>query len=397
MMTSQRCGRTVPSAIATPLRTVVGLTKVAACDNAPMRRASVALLLTAALAPAAPIPRDRLELPPWMWPSQKEALAKKVEREIAANRPIGPLLRTEGIDERALDLLAILPDGPRFHERYIHRLTLRVHGLGERQRTLLRTLIHAMDGAQLTLDAARAHGDESQRARIDFRIAALERRFWRLVMYALTADQRVDLKDLLPEANIHAPNALGHLFLLEDMTPRQATRAIAMLKEYESETAPDVAAARRLRALAKPAEAAQFDRRVQDRYKELFEEIEPVFTKKQWTELRGLVPFVPPEDRKKHPSEIVKAAKPRPEQMARLTELGRRIESVRRKVTAEAARKRKEMAAEIGEESPQATTMNMMNASAEATTVAVMAEAAHEAIVEILDPDQVSLWLLSAD
>jgi len=304
-----------------------------------------------------------------------------------------------------------LPDGPRLEWRYIHRLTLLPAGLTERQRELLETLVHSVDGAQLALARvrarvgararsgapadARAREDARQRAQLDRRIALLERRFWRLVTIALAPAQRVDLKDLLPEKHVHPPNALGHLFLVEDMTPSQANRTVSMLKEYESETAPDLAAARRLRALGKPGEAKACDRRVQDRFRMLYRDLETVFTKKQWTELRGLMPFVPPEDRRKHPGDIVKAARPRADQIPRLEELGARIAAVHERVAGEAERKRKAMDAEIGEESPQAMTMRMMGAFAEAKVAAAIQDAAHEAVVGVLDPDQVALWLLS--
>ena len=39
--------------------------------------------------------------------------------------------------------------------------------------------------------------------------------------------------------------------------------------------------------------------------------------------------------------------------------------------------------------------MNMMASSAKAKVAAVTAETVHTALVEVLDPDQVSLWLLS--
>jgi len=350
------------------------------------------LLLSAGFANAAPISGDKLALLPWMWPREKEALQQKLAA--AGDRPVEPILRAEGVDPRALDLLARLPDGPRFAERYLHRLPLQVRGLGERQRALLRTLADSLDGAQLTLDQAGAKLDAERRALAERRIATLERRFWLLVGHTLDADQRVDLKDLLPEAQHQPPNVLGHLFLLADLTPSQANRTISMIREYESEIAPDQADAHRLRTLGKQAEARAAERRVQDRYKELYDEVRRVFTTRQWTELRGLMPYVPPEDRKRHPGEIVKAAHPREDQLPRLKELGKRIEEVHARVSAEAGRKRDAMAKEIGEESPQAMTMKMMGASAEGQVVAVMAEAAHEALVEILDPEQVVLWLL---
>lgn len=360
-----------------------------------MVRALSGLLICAQLASGAPLTRDKLALLPWMWPHERRALTGKLETELAANRSVEPLLRAEGIDARAIDLLKRLPDGPRFHERYIHRLTLAVKELSGRQRELLKTLVHTLDGAQLTLQASRAAVDAKTKSLIDYRINMLERRFWRLVMFTLTLDQRYELKSLLPQANQQPPNALGHLYLLEGLTPRQSTRLTALHKEYESEIAADVAAQRRLRTQGKTAEADAIARQLEDRGTEFYKEVEPIFTKRQWKQLRALMPFVPPQDRKEHPRAMVTLMKPRADQLPRLQELGKKIETVRAREFAEAERKRKAMDAEIGQESPQATMMNMMAAGAEATTAAVMAAAAHEAVVQILDPDQVSLWLLS--
>ena len=82
-------------------------------------------------------------------------------------------------------------------------------------------------------------------------VRLLERRFWRLVMFTLTLDQRYELKSLLPQANQQPPNALGHLLLLEGLTPRQSTRLNALHKEYESEIAADAAAQRCSKAHAR--------------------------------------------------------------------------------------------------------------------------------------------------
>ena len=55
------------------------------------------------------------------------------------------------------------------------------------------------------------------------------------------------------------------------------------------------------------------------------------------------------------------------------------------------------MSGDFGPESPQATTMRMMQQNAQSEVIAAYRSAAHEAIVEVLDPEQVCGWVIAPD
>ncbi|MEM8882456.1 MAG: hypothetical protein AAGD14_00130 [Planctomycetota bacterium] len=350
------------------------------------------LLLLAGSAFAEPLSNAKFALVPWRWPGAKNELY--VLRTQTPPRQLSEALVKAGIDERAMALLLATPEGPRLAARYTHRLPTALRDVDARQKALLTMLAASVDGAQLTLHHARAAADTEQRRKIDQRILELERRFWLLVTHTLRPAQRAALKLLLPETHVHPPNGIGHLFLLPGLTASQATRSIALLTEFESDTAPDVAAAQRHRKKGEHGQALPYDRRVQDRYRLLFDDFREVLTEAQWIEVRGLMPFVTPEARKQGLPGIASMPGVRAEQRRRLETMRKELEALARKHNAEAHAQRQKLEKDVGPDSAMAMMTTMTQPAADAKTTAALAQAAHEAIVEILDPEQVVLWLL---
>ena len=117
-----------------------------------------------------------------------------------------------------------------------------------------------------------------------------------------------------------------------------------------------------------------------------------MLTPEQNAALEALVPFVDPGTLARHPGDIVGKMNPTPAQVPRLHALGRRIEEEAQAVQRRIREKQRELG-DIGEESPQAAMMQMTHMGAQARLMRAFHVAAHEAILQILAPEQVLSWV----
>lgn len=364
------------------------------------RRVTAVLFMLVWAAAAAPITRERLDLLPGLWPPERRALYARLE----GREDVAKALLVEGTDPIVVRCLEALEAGPLLVERYGHALVLAVPDLSEGQRALLEPCVHGVDAAQLALLAHRQRllkelqksEDDPFHRRIresyERQVREMERRFWRIVHLALTTPQGVALRKRYPP-QYGAADLQGQVYLLPGLTPSQASRVQALIREFESETAADRAELARLQASGAPTDPASD--RIAAALKDVLERGRRIFTEEQAAILDALPPYVTPQDRQRHPSEMIHAMQPRPEQMARLHELGARIKERAEAAHATAKDALSKMEGEIGPEAPQAMTMQMMHAGAQAATVVAIEDAAREAILEVLEPAQVLRWVLT--
>jgi len=373
-----------------------------------------ALLLLCGAAAAAPFDRRKLDLVPGVWPWDKRALAAKIHPLREDETRVYALLLEEGIDPVVVQQLEATGPGPLLLERYAHGIARRAPDLTPAQASLLARVVPAVDAAQLALVGARdrlAQGlDEPAakrlRAGCDRQVHEIEKRFWRVVLYALTTRQRAAIKPWLPPPYQMPPNVLGHVYQLPGLTGSQATRVRALTEEFQSENAADAAEAQRIRRRmqgADAAERARLEKRLEvigDRGARLFKRVletgMSIYTPEQLEAANALVPLLAPEERAQHPGTMIGQMALEPEQHVRLSALGARIEKRVREAQARLQERLKESGqGELGTDSPQMTTMQMMHGNAAAERLQAQEEAAREAVLEILEPEQVASWVVT--
>jgi len=370
------------------------------------------LLSLAGVVAAAPLTPEKLQLIPGLYPRERRELVRKLAPLMGKEEGVREALVLAGIDEKVSERLASLYPGPLLVERYSHGLVLELPDLTERQRVLFTHLHPSVLAAQWSLswqrrkleqDAALKKDEILRRRLLDASsrsIREIEKRYWRVVGYALTVEQRAALHTWLPQAYQRPPNLQAHVFQVPGLTPSQASRIQALITEYASETAADTAEIQRLQA-NREMDAAQKQRaieaatdRVADVLRAVVERSHKILTPDQLRHIDALPPLLTPGERNQT-ANYVKQMGLRPEQMKRLEKLAAEVMA---KVKAEQARAREKlggMQGELGGDSPQAMTMQMMQQNVNATRMLAMEEAAQVAVLEILDKRQVLGWVIT--
>ncbi len=329
-------------------------------------------------------------------------------------------LKNAGLDDAGLERLKRMPRGALREERYNHRVLLEASNLSQRQEALLERLVAATDGAQRVLlsQERRARNNVKE---IDKTIAnqilgdfgrqryEIERRFWTAAYYAMKPEQMAEVRKLFSPRYAYYNNVQGHLYLLPGITPSQAMRIKASFTECESEVAADRAQINQIRAQLRDKGLPQKDRgalykrqgecqkRIQECNTALRDHLRATITEEQRAVLHSVAPRLNPGDLGKHPGQLVRGMSVRPEQDERLKKLGRDIQREAGKIRRLAGKKVGAMSGDFGPESPQAMTMQTMQQNAQSEVIAAYRTAAHDAIVEVLDPEQVSGWVIAPD
>ncbi|MHC4817744.1 MAG: hypothetical protein ACYTF8_06790 [Planctomycetota bacterium] len=370
------------------------------------------LLSLAGVVSAAPLTSEKLQLIPGLYPKQRRELARKLQPLMGKEEGVREALLLAGVDEKVCERLESLYPGPLLVERYSHGLVLDLDGLSERQKELFRHLHPSVLAAQWSLwwqrrkleqDAGLKENEVLRRRLLDGSsrsIREIEKRYWRVVGYALTVEQRAALHKWLPQPYQRPPNLQAHVFLAPGLTPSQASRIQALITEYGSETAADTAEIQRLQAnkgmdaseKQKAIEAATD--RIADVLRAVIERSHRILTPEQIRHIDALPPLLTPGERNQT-ANYIKQMGLRPEQMKRLEKLATEVMA---KVKAEQQRTREKLGGmqnELGSDSPQAMTMTMMQQNVNATRMLAMEEAARTAVLEILDKRQVLGWVIT--
>jgi hypothetical protein len=355
------------------------------------------LLLLAGAAAAAPLTPEKLQLIPGLYPRERRELARKLAPLMGKEEGVREALVLAGVDEKVSERLASLHPGPLLVERYSHGLVLELPDLTAQQRELFRHLHPSVLAAQWALVGQRRQLEQDGSNRS---ILEIEKRYWRVVGYALTVKQRAALHPWLPQQYQRPPNLQAHVFQAPGLTPSQASRIQALITEYGSETAADTAEIQRLQA-DKEMEAAPKRKAIEaatDRVaavlRAVVERSHRILTPEQIRHIDALPPLLTPGERNQT-ANYVKQMGLRPEQTERLEKLAAEVMA---KVKAEQARAREKlggMQGELGGDSPQAMTMMMMQQNVNATRMLAMEEAAQVAVLEILDKRQVLGWVIT--
>jgi hypothetical protein len=398
-----------------------------------MRRICATLLLLAALAPAQEmfVPKTSIDMMPSLEEEERNALYRvwyDVARRLKGQKGEKfTQLRVEfwrrmieaGLDEGGLERLRAMPRGVLREERYNHGVVLEAPDLSEGQRAILTRCISTLDGAQLALHFQREQlskrfkeVDEVLQRQVaaNFRQQhqQMEKRFWHVVNYALTPAQMHAVRKLLSPRYSYVPQPEQQLYLLSDITPSQATRIRALFVEHGSETTADTAEVNRIRTQLRrkdlsKGERAQLRQRQNEagqRLKEtrlrLRESLRAVLTEKQIEEFRSLPPMLDVNDRRQGLRKALKEMRLTPEQQRLIAAIRKQAEQENRKVQGEL---KKEMGgmqeAGLGPESPQMMTMQMMQRGAQAKMMARVRELGGNVVVGILEPGQVSAWIVA--
>ena len=369
----------------------------------------------AATVAGAPLTSGKLELIPEVNPSKRRDLARRMQPLMGKEEGVREALILAGVDEKIATRLQTLHDGPLLVERYSHGLVLEVPDLTKRQKEVLDHLHPTVLAGQFAIWAHRRRAmaglglkeDDPMRRRIaqsfDIQIRDIEKRYWRMIGFILTVDQRAALHPWMPQPYQRPPNLQAHVYQLPGMTASQASRIRALFTEYEAETGADVAELARLRRRASDAKAPIEERRLvdaaTDRIAEIIEGVvqrgREILDEEQMKHLDALPPLITPQERNRHPGEILKQMGVSPEQQKKLEVLGERIRKRVEKAQREAQEKAREMQRELGSDSPQAMTMQMMVQGVNAEKMQAFEEGAHVAFIEIIDKKQILGWILS--
>ncbi|MHC4931066.1 MAG: hypothetical protein ACYTGV_02610 [Planctomycetota bacterium] len=348
--------------------------------------------ILALLCAAPPIDSEKLELLPGLLPKQRRAIARRAIPRIHKGEDVSALLLEQGIDPAVVAALARVRPGPLLVERYAKSLIRALPDLAPAQRRLFGQLVPAVAGAQ------RAIWDPKDERVAGRRVQLIEKRFWRVASFALTSSQRARLRKLHPPRYAEVADLLGHIYLLPGLTPSQANRVQALATEFASETAADQAELQRLKAMtiSPPERLHAIEDRIADRLRSAFERGRLIFTPAQQEILDALPPLLTAADRTRPASEILDGISIGSDQRKQLERLGRAIAKRAEEAREKARSLRASLEGEIGPDSPQAMTMRMIGMGAESATVTAMEEAAHEAVLQILEPEQLRDWIVSA-
>ncbi len=327
-------------------------------------------------------------------------------------------LEPYGVNTHVLELIEQAPQGPARVERYAQRLVLALPSLDDVQREMFEEIVAQVDGAYLALQAERNRLDLAlkqsglDRGQInalvrttDQQRRVIEKRFWRLVDYCLTTEQRVALKDLLPTRYARVENGIEHMYGLPGLSPSQGTRLRALVTEVQAENAPDQAlvrahgAALNKRDLSKE-ERATLNRERGEAYRRmqtlnifLNDSVREVLTEEQYLAYKAIPPRVSTNDRREALNRMLQGMPISAAQRDDIRKLQREFSQERREINQRMNEIRRK-GADYGPDSPQQGMMQMMMAGAQAESQAAMRRLIGRVFLDVFTPDQVSGWVL---
>jgi hypothetical protein len=334
--------------------------------------------------------------------AQAETLLPEIEVALAA----------AGVPAGSLERARRFPRGPLRTDRFGRSQVLEVESLTERQRALFAHLAPAVDGAALALDAEvrrlEAAGGEAQAAlarQLAQRRREVEKRFWRLVYWALDDAQRHALVARLPHELQKRDDGIGHVYLLEGLTPSQGVAFKALLLEIEAEAAADTTEVKRAEeALARgglPADErraleqakGEAQRRLVDLQLRARAQGLAIFTPEQVRSLRSLVPHLTADERRRPVTETLAEVATLPEQRAAFEALTRKYAGLKMRIESGYLAIKRAMD-DAGPESPEREMAEMQAAALGGEVARVLREAHGEVFLGILTPAQAEAWVL---
>jgi len=341
--------------------------------------------------------------------------AKAIAREFYGK------LDEAGLGPDDVDRLRRMPRGALREQAYNHSVVLEAPDLSIEQERLLTDLVAAADAAQLALltqenrfKQTLREEDDALRRRLLTTFAQqrgeIERRFWRVVFYALEPRQMSAARELLSPRYRAVSDLQRQLLLLPDLSASQGNRIQARFAEHESETAADRAEVQLLRArLADRTLAADARQALQTRqgaaYRRLAamneglaDAIRALLTPEQLDALHAVPPTLSSSDRLQPPQRYWTEIAQRVEQSERLTALTRELDKERREVAQEGRETQAAMGGmmkELGPESPQSMAMEMFRKNQQVALSDRMRAIGRKAFLEVLEPAQIVAWVVA--
>ncbi|MDJ0973732.1 MAG: hypothetical protein QNJ98_04675 [Planctomycetota bacterium] len=323
-----------------------------------------------------------------------------------------------GITPEVLDLVETAPrDGHYRVQRYAHSLVLSID-LDDDQRALFERIVAEVNGATYALAAQRKRLDlalkqtevdtdkvRALRRTFDQQLNWNDRRFWMLVDYVLTDDQRFALKERLPTSYQRIQNGLEHLYQLEGITPSQGARATALVTEFEAEAAPDQALVKKNQQQLKSRDVKGADRkalreeskaaneRLQELQLSLAKGFKTLLTEEQIKIYKAIPPRLSHVDRRRNFNYVFDGMPFGHGQQRELNQLKRKYRSEQQAMQRELAEIRRK-GSDFGADSPQMEMMQMEMAGVAAKGYAIQRRAIGHVFLNVLAADQVSGWVL---
>lgn len=358
-------------------------------------------------------------------PAPPEAQKLRAERASLQKR-IPPLyaemfkrFREAGLDAAAIQRLRRMPRGVLHQERYNHGVVLEAPDLTAAQRALIERCVASVDAAQRILHVQHKYLggvmkelDPTLRRQFDGSFynqrQQMERRFWKMIYYALTPKQMVAVRALLSNRYRNIPQLDQQMYLLPGMSASQANRIRARFTEHESEVAADRAEQRRLsrklrdKSLSKP-DRQKFQVEVRDCNQRLYalnarfrDDLRAAVSTDQLEALRSLAPMMNVGERYQGLRPILQQMSLDPAQSRTVAEMRRAMQKEQRKIRSEAGREMAGMrGADLGPESPQQMTMQMAQRRATSKSLAMVRARGRRVLLEVLEPDQVVNWVIA--
>jgi hypothetical protein len=329
--------------------------------------------------------------------------------------------RKAGLDEKQIARMQRMPQGALREERYNHSIVLEAPDLTPRQRELLDRCVAATDAAQRALHEQHRYLQRqikdadplvNRQLNNSFYGAKnqMERRFWRIAYYALTPDQMVAVRKLFSPRYGNIPQLEQQVYLLPDMSASQATRVRALFREMESECTADQAAVRRLNNRLnrdKKMPKKQRDLLVKERdacNERLYQirtgmrdALRKQLKEKQLHTLRSRAPLLNTGDYYQGLRKSIGEMKPTGAQNKTIQAIRKRVQAEQRAARAKIynAMGQELRKANLGPDSPQAMTMQMMQRNTGSANFDIVRAAGREALTEVLTVDQVSTWIIA--
>ncbi len=348
-----------------------------------------------------------------------EERQRLAEQSLTLLPEIEERLAKAGLPAGALERARRAPKGPYRAERFGRALLLdflqpvMIPVLP--QRALFQRLVPHVDGAVLALHAeierlkaATGSDAESRQAlaqELEQRRREIERRFWRLVYWTLTEEQRFELGRRLPHDLQKRDDGIGHVYLVKGLTPSQGVAFKALLLEIEAEAAADTSAIKRAQdALASgtlPAEEKRaHERALQETQKRLVDiqlrirdQGLALFTQEQVREIKALPPYLSGAERTRPVQETLREIPTTPDQQIAFAALGRRYAEAKQRFERGALDIQRRLK-DAGPDSPEREMAEMMYAGLAGEGASALREAHGEVFLTILTPDQVEAWVL---
>ena len=324
-----------------------------------------------------------------------------------------------GLDDADIKRLRRMPRGVLRDERYNHRLVLEAPDLTDAQRKLLSQCTASIDAAQRALHVQHKYIqgvtkelEPTLRRQLsgsfNTQRQQMERRFWKIAYYTLTPAQMTAIRKNFSARYGYIPQVEQQMYLLPDMSSSQATRIRALFREHESETAADIAEQRRVgkslrdRSIDKAArgalqiQAKECGERLYQLRRGFRKALKATISKEQLAALHSRAPMLNVGDLYQGLRKPITEMAPSAAQNRRIATLRKELQQEQRKVRQKLGREMGDMrGADIGPESPQQMTMQMMQRRTQTKSLTLVRATGHKVVLDVLTADQVSNWIVA--